>query len=88
MDLCEFDASLTYRASYRTARAIKRNTVLKNMIIIGRGRGKGRGRKKRRRRGGEGGAGEGGKEEVSSSSKFKCKIKPEMTQKWPVRCSR
>lgn len=43
---------MTYRASYRTAKATKRNTVLKNMIIIGRGRGKGRGRKKRRRRGG------------------------------------
>jgi hypothetical protein len=30
MDLCEFEASLVYRVSSRTARATWRNPVLKN----------------------------------------------------------
>jgi len=29
-DLCEFEASLDYRVSFRTARAIQRNPALKN----------------------------------------------------------
>ena len=29
-DLCEFEASLVYKASSRTARAIQRNPVLEN----------------------------------------------------------
>jgi hypothetical protein len=29
-DICEFDASLVYKISYRTARATQRNPILKN----------------------------------------------------------
>jgi hypothetical protein len=36
-DLCEFKASLIYRASSRTARATQRNTVLKNIKKQGAG---------------------------------------------------
>jgi hypothetical protein len=30
MDLCESEASLVYRVSFRTAKAVQRNLVLKN----------------------------------------------------------
>ena len=32
MDLCEFKGSLVYKVNSRTARAIQRNSVLKNKI--------------------------------------------------------
>ena len=41
-DLCEFEASLGYRVSFRTARATQRNPVLKNKSKNKEGREEGR----------------------------------------------
>ena len=48
MDLCEFQASLVYRASFRTARVTQTNLVLKKKKTLSHENGRGRERREDR----------------------------------------
>ena len=48
MDLCEFQASLVYRASFRTATATQRKLVSKKKKTVSRENGRGRERREDR----------------------------------------
>ena len=48
MDLCEFQASLVYRASFRTARVTQKNLVLKKKKTLSHENGRGRERREDR----------------------------------------
>ena len=48
MDLCEFQASLVYRARFRTARATQRKLVSKKKKTVSRENGRGRERREDR----------------------------------------